>query len=84
VNVAFPVARGSITALIGPSGSGKSSLIRCMNRMNDLVPSARVDGRVLYRGVDLNGPGIDAVQVRKRIGMVFQKPNRSAPAGSRT
>jgi phosphate transport system ATP-binding protein len=75
VDVAFPVPRGSVVALIGPSGSGKSTLIRCMNRMNDLVRAARVDGRVMYRGVDLYGPKIDAVQVRKRIGMVFQKPN---------
>jgi phosphate transport system ATP-binding protein len=74
-DVTFPVPGGSIVALIGPSGSGKSSLIRCLNRMNDLVPSARVDGRVLYRGADLYAPQVDAVEVRKRIGMVFQKPN---------
>jgi phosphate transport system ATP-binding protein len=74
-DVTFPVPRGSIVALIGPSGSGKSSLIRCLNRMNDLVAGARVEGGVIYRGVDLYGPGIDPVQVRKRIGMVFQKPN---------
>jgi phosphate transport system ATP-binding protein len=74
-DVAFPVPGGSIVALIGPSGSGKSSLIRCLNRMNDLVQSARVDGRVLYRGADLYAPQVDAVEVRKRIGMVFQKPN---------
>jgi phosphate transport system ATP-binding protein len=74
-DVSFPVPRGSVVALIGPSGSGKSSLIRCMNRMNDLVAGARVAGRVLYRGVDLYASGIDAVSVRKRIGMVFQKPN---------
>jgi phosphate transport system ATP-binding protein len=74
-DVAFPVPAGSIVALIGPSGSGKSSLIRCMNRMNDLVPSARVDGTVLYRGVNLYAPKVDAIEVRKRIGMVFQKPN---------
>jgi phosphate transport system ATP-binding protein len=74
-DVAFPIPAGSIVALIGPSGSGKSSLIRCMNRLNDLVPSARVDGRVLYRGVNLYAPKVDAIEVRKRIGMVFQKPN---------
>jgi phosphate transport system ATP-binding protein len=73
--VGFPVPAGSIVALIGPSGSGKSSLIRCMNRMNDLVPSARVDGTVLYRGANLYDSRADAVEVRKRIGMVFQKPN---------
>jgi phosphate transport system ATP-binding protein len=64
-----------ITALIGPSGCGKSTFIRCLNRMNDLIPSARVDGRVVYHGEDLYADGIDPVQVRKRIGMVFQKPN---------
>ena len=74
-DVSFPVPRGSIVSLIGPSGSGKSSLIRCLNRMNDLVAGARVDGEVLYRGVDVNQPEIDAVSVRKRIGMVFQRPN---------
>ena len=74
-DVEFPVPSGEIVALIGPSGSGKSSLIRCMNRMNDLVPGARVDGSVLYRGTDLYAPGVDAVEVRKRIGMVFQRPN---------
>jgi phosphate transport system ATP-binding protein len=74
-DVSFPVPAGAIVALIGPSGSGKSSLIRCMNRMNDLVPGAQVDGKVLYRGADLYAPGVDAVEVRKRIGMVFQKPN---------
>ena len=74
-DVGFPVPSGAIVALIGPSGSGKRSLIRCMNRMNDLVPGAHVDGKVLYRGVDLYAPGVDAVEVRKRIGMVFQKPN---------
>jgi phosphate transport system ATP-binding protein len=74
-DVGFPVPAGEIVALIGPSGSGKSSLIRCMNRLNDLVAGARVDGSVLYRGSDLYAPGVDAVEVRKRIGMVFQKPN---------
>ena len=64
-----------ITALIGPSGCGKSTFIRCLNRMNDLIPSARVDGRIVYHGDDLYAPDIDPVQVRKRIGMVFQKPN---------
>jgi phosphate transport system ATP-binding protein len=74
-DVGFPVPSGAIVALIGPSGSGKSSLIRCMNRLNDLVPGAEVDGKVLYRGADLYAPRVDAVEVRKRIGMVFQKPN---------
>jgi phosphate transport system ATP-binding protein len=74
-DVTFQIPGGSIFALIGPSGSGKSSLLRCLNRMNDLVPSARVSGEVRYRGVDLYGRDIDAVNVRKRIGMVFQRPN---------
>ena len=74
-DVTFDIAAREITALIGPSGCGKSTLIRCLNRMNDLIPSARVAGRVLYHGQDLYGPEVDAVEVRKRIGMVFQKPN---------
>jgi phosphate transport system ATP-binding protein len=74
-DVNFDIARSEITALIGPSGCGKSTLIRCLNRMNDLIPSARVEGKVLYHGQDLYGPEVDAVEVRKRIGMVFQKPN---------
>ena len=64
-----------ITAIIGPSGCGKSTLIRCFNRMNDLIPAARVEGEILYHGLDLYAPGVDAVEVRRRIGMVFQKPN---------
>jgi phosphate transport system ATP-binding protein len=74
-NVSFDIARNEITALIGPSGCGKSTLIRCLNRMNDLIPTARVEGKVVYHGQDLYGPEVDAVEVRKRIGMVFQKPN---------
>jgi phosphate transport system ATP-binding protein len=73
--VSFDIGRNEITALIGPSGCGKSTLIRCLNRMNDLIPGARVEGKVLYHGQDLYGPQVDAVEVRKRIGMVFQKPN---------
>jgi phosphate transport system ATP-binding protein len=73
--VNFDIGKHEITALIGPSGCGKSTLIRCLNRMNDLIPGARVEGRVLYHGQDLYDPGVDAVEVRKRIGMVFQKPN---------
>jgi phosphate transport system ATP-binding protein len=67
--------RNHITALIGPSGCGKSTLIRCLNRMNDLIPGATVEGRVGYHGQDLYGSEVDPVEVRKRIGMVFQKPN---------
>jgi phosphate transport system ATP-binding protein len=65
----------NITALIGPSGCGKTTVLRCFNRMNDLVETARVEGRVLYHGVDLYAKEIDPVEVRRRIGMVFQKPN---------
>jgi phosphate transport system ATP-binding protein len=64
-----------ITAIIGPSGCGKSTLIRCFNRMNDLVPGAVVSGQVLYHGEDIYAAGIDPVTVRRRIGMVFQRPN---------
>ena len=74
-DVSLDIYHNHITALIGPSGCGKSTLIRCLNRMNDLIPSARVEGNVLYHGQDIYGPEIDAVEVRKRIGMVFQKPN---------
>ena len=73
--ITFDVYEKSITALIGPSGCGKSTLIRCLNRMNDLIPSATVEGRVLYHGQDLYDPKVDPVEVRKLIGMVFQKPN---------
>jgi phosphate transport system ATP-binding protein len=74
-DVSLDVYRNHITALIGPSGCGKSTLIRCLNRMNDLIPTASVDGRVLYHGQDLYSREVDPVEVRKRIGMVFQKPN---------
>ena len=73
--VSFDIGKNEITALIGPSGCGKSTLIRCLNRMNDLIPGATVDGEVLYHGQDLYASQVDAVEVRKRIGMVFQKPN---------
>jgi len=69
------VKRNFVTAFIGPSGCGKSTFIRCFNRMNDLVPSAKVHGAVMYHGRDLYGAGVDPVEVRRRIGMVFQKPN---------
>jgi phosphate transport system ATP-binding protein len=74
-DVSMDIAENEITALIGPSGCGKSTLIRCLNRMNDLIPAASVDGSCLYHGQDLYGPEVDPVEVRKRIGMVFQKPN---------
>jgi phosphate transport system ATP-binding protein len=74
-DVSLDIGRNRITALIGPSGCGKSTMIRCFNRMNDLIPGAHVEGSILYHGQDLYGPGVDAVEVRKLIGMVFQKPN---------
>ena len=64
-----------ITALIGPSGCGKTTVLRCLNRMNDLIETARVEGRILYHGVDIYDAKVDPVEVRRRIGMVFQKPN---------
>jgi phosphate transport system ATP-binding protein len=73
--VSLQVPRKQVVALIGPSGCGKSTLLRCFNRMNDLVASARVEGRVSFHGQDLYGNGVDPVEVRRRIGMVFQKPN---------
>ena len=69
------IRRNEITAMIGPSGCGKSTVLRSFNRMNDLIPSARVVGNLLYRGVDLYDERVDPVEVRRRIGMVFQKPN---------
>jgi phosphate transport system ATP-binding protein len=74
-NVSLDVRKNLITAIIGPSGCGKSTFIRCFNRMNDLIPSAKVEGRIDYHGEDLYGPKVDPVEVRQRIGMVFQKPN---------
>ena len=74
-NVSLVIPDRRITAIIGPSGCGKSTLLRQLNRMNDFVPSANMDGNILYRGIDLYDPGVDAVEVRRRIGMVFQKPN---------
>jgi phosphate transport system ATP-binding protein len=74
-NVTMDLHRHEITALIGPSGCGKSTFIRCLNRMNDLIPAARVEGKIGYHGENLYDSKIDPVQVRKRIGMVFQKPN---------
>jgi phosphate transport system ATP-binding protein len=74
-NVGLEVHRNLITAVIGPSGCGKSTFIRCLNRMNDLVPGVTISGRLLYHGEDLYGPNADPVEVRRRIGMVFQKPN---------
>ena len=74
-DISFEIGQHEITALIGPSGCGKSTLLRCLNRMNDLIPGAEVTGTLSYHGQDLYGSKVDAVEVRKRIGMVFQKPN---------
>ena len=74
-DVTFDVPRNQITALIGPSGCGKTTVLRSINRMNDLVPTARVRGEILYHGANVLLPGVDPVAVRRRIGMVFQKPN---------
>jgi phosphate transport system ATP-binding protein len=73
--VTMDVYKNFVTAFIGPSGCGKSTFIRCFDRMNDLIASARVEGKILYHGQDLYGADVDAVEVRKLIGMVFQKPN---------
>ena len=73
--VTLPVPKRRITAIIGPSGCGKSTLIRCLNRMNDLIPGFRIEGDVLFEGRNIYERGVDAVEVRRRIGMVFQKPN---------
>jgi phosphate transport system ATP-binding protein len=74
-NVTLPVANRKVTALIGPSGCGKSTLIRCFNRMNDLVSGCRVAGNILYHDQNIYGPDADPVELRRKIGMVFQKPN---------
>jgi phosphate transport system ATP-binding protein len=74
-DVTLEIYRNNVTALIGPSGCGKSTFIRCLNRMNDVIPGARVEGEILYHGQNLYGSGVDAVAVRRWIGMVFQKPN---------
>ncbi|MFM9085891.1 MAG: phosphate ABC transporter ATP-binding protein PstB [Acidimicrobiia bacterium] len=74
-DVSIECMKGEITALIGPSGCGKTTVLRCFNRMNDLIAGARVEGTVTYPGIDRYGPQADAGEVRRRIGMVFQKPN---------
>ncbi len=74
-NITMNVSKYKVTAFIGPSGCGKSTVLRCFNRLNDLIDSFRMEGRILYRGKNLYDPNIDPVAVRRRIGMVFQKPN---------
>ena len=71
----IPIRQNQITAMIGPSGCGKSTILRSLNRMNDLIPGARVVGKITYHGQDLYAKDVDPIQVRRRIGMVFQKPN---------
>ena len=74
-DISLKIPEKKITALIGPSGCGKSTFIRCLNRMNDLVANIRIEGQVLYDDIDIYGKDVDVVELRKRIGMVFQKPN---------
>jgi len=74
-NINFPVAKGKVTALIGPSGCGKSTLLRSVNRMNDLIDSVRIEGDMILAGDSIFGPKVDVIELRKRMGMVFQKPN---------
>ncbi len=74
-NVNFDIPAKSVTAIIGPSGCGKSTFIRCLNRMNDLVPMFRVSGEILYNGTNIHSGNLDITELRRRIGMVFQKPN---------
>jgi phosphate transport system ATP-binding protein len=73
--ISLALSERRITAIIGPSGCGKSTLLRTLNRMNDFVPTVQIEGEILYRGLDLYAPEVDPVEVRRRIGMVFQKPN---------
>nr|PZN70919.1 MAG: phosphate ABC transporter ATP-binding protein [Bacillota bacterium] len=74
-SISLEIPANRVTALIGPSGCGKSSFLRCLNRMNDLIPGARVEGTITLDGVDIYGPGVDVVTLRRRVGMVFQRPN---------
>jgi len=74
-SVTFDIRKRSVTAFIGPSGCGKSSYLRCLNRMNDFIPSARIEGSILIDGTDIYAPGVDVIALRRKVGMVFQKPN---------
>lgn len=74
-DVTFDIHEKRVTALIGPSGCGKSTFLRCLNRMNDLIPYARVEGKILLDDLDIYSPGVDVVALRRKVGMVFQKPN---------
>src|SRR5215208_2970744 len=74
-DISFDILGRTVTAIIGPSGCGKSTFIRCLNRMNDVIPGFHSDGQILFHGIDLQGKDVDPVSVRRRIGMVFQRPN---------
>src|SRR5208337_2092841 len=74
-NISIQITKNSVTALIGPSGCGKSTFLRCLNRMNDLIKNCKVEGKILIENKDIYGKGIDVVDLRKNVGMVFQKPN---------
>lgn len=74
-NIDMDIERGKVTAYIGPSGCGKSTLIRCLNRLNDLVDGVRISGSITIGGTEILGPGLDVTELRKKVGMVFQKPN---------
>ncbi|HNQ02356.1 MAG TPA: ATP-binding cassette domain-containing protein, partial [Syntrophales bacterium] len=74
-DISMDFEKNRVTALIGPSGCGKSTLLRLLNRMNDLIDGTRVEGEVLFEGKNIYGPEVDPVEIRRRIGMVFQKPN---------
>jgi len=74
-NINMPISAGKVTSLIGPSGCGKSTLLRCVNRMNDLIDGVRITGDMLLKGESIFAPGVDVIELRKRMGMVFQKPN---------
>ncbi|MGD8353483.1 MAG: ATP-binding cassette domain-containing protein, partial [Pseudomonadota bacterium] len=74
-NVSMTISRGQVTALIGPSGCGKSTLLRSVNRINDLLPTVNISGDILLNGESTYDPGVDVIELRKRMGMVFQKPN---------
>ncbi|RPH48516.1 MAG: phosphate ABC transporter ATP-binding protein [Desulfobacteraceae bacterium] len=74
-DISLDINKSQVTALIGPSGCGKSTFIRCLNRMNDLIPISRVEGEIILEDIDINNPSVDVVMLRRRVGMVFQKPN---------
>jgi len=74
-NISMKIREKAVTAIIGPSGCGKTTLIRCINRMHEIVPNARVSGKVLFNGIDIYATDVDPVQIRRKMGMVFQKPN---------